>query len=168
MDSDKNKALATYLEDHLAGSVQAIELIDRIREDHRDEDLGRFASWLTEEVKSDQETLRRIAETVGTGASSLKETAAWLGEKLTLIKLHRKSNSGLGTIEALEFLELGIHGKWALWRALGEIASADSTLSQIDFRQLEERAAEQRGHVEEQRLRLVRETFAGSSLTGAA
>jgi hypothetical protein len=112
-------------------------MIDSIREDHWDEDLGRFASRLIEEVKSDQETLRRIAETVGTGASSLKETAAWFGEKLALIKLQRKSNSGLGTIEALEFLELGIHGKWALWRALGEIASEDSRLLVINFRQLE-------------------------------
>jgi hypothetical protein len=168
MARNKDSALAVYLADHLAGSVQAIELIRTIREDHRDEELGRFASQLIEEVKSDQDTLRRIADAVGTGASSLKETTAWIGEKLTLIKLHRKSNSGLGAIEALEFLELGIHGKWTLWRALGEIASANPKLRHIDFLELEERAATQRARVEEQRLALVRKTFAGSPVTDAA
>jgi hypothetical protein len=28
----------------------------------------------------------------------------------------------------LEFLELGIHGKWALWRALGTVAETDPQL----------------------------------------
>ncbi|HSS98836.1 MAG TPA: hypothetical protein VLK33_17495 [Terriglobales bacterium] len=155
----KKQALATYLQDHLAGSVQAIELIDSIRQDHRNEELGEFASRLMTDVKSDQEILRRVADTVGAGPSSLKETTAWIAEKLTLIKLHRKSNSGLGVFEALEFLELGIHGKWTLWRALGELAHVNSDLDSFDFAKLAESAARQRSEVEAQRLKLVRKTF---------
>jgi hypothetical protein len=168
MRNAKDSAFATYLADHLAGSIQAIELIDNICANHRDDELGRFASQLKEEVKSDQETLRTIADAVGTGTSSIKEKTAWIAEKLMLIKLDHKSNSGLGVIEALEFLELGIHGKWALWRALGEIAPSQPALSVIDFRQLEARAAAQRDQVEEQRMKLVRKIFASSASTGAA
>jgi hypothetical protein len=168
MTSEQDNALAIYLEDHLAGSVQAVELIDNIREDHRHEELGKFATQLIEEVKADQETLRGIADRVGTGASRLKDSTAWVAEKLTLIKLHRKSNSGLGDVEALEFLELGIQGKWALWRALGEIASSNGGLAGIDFRELEKRASTQNEKVEEQRLRLVRKTFVESSVSDTA
>ena len=166
MNNQNYKALTVYLQDHLAGSVQAIELIDSIRVDHLQEELGEFARELKELVEADQETLGVIADSVGSGSSSVKESVAWIGEKLTLLKLHRKSNHGLGTIEALEFLELGIHGKWALWRALGEIP--DLRVEGIDFRELEQRAAKQRERVEEQRLRLVRKIFADSFVSEAA
>jgi hypothetical protein len=56
----------------------------------------------------------------------------------------------------LEFLELGIHGKWALWRALGAVAPNDPRLQGNDFEHLAERARTQRGQVEERRLEAAR------------
>ena len=54
-------------------------------------------------------------------------------EKVSRLKLKHGSADGLGTFEALEFLVIGIHGKWALWRAMAELASFDSRLEGIDF-----------------------------------
>ena len=38
--------LATYLHDHLAGAVHAIDLLESMRKQHMDEPLGRFAARL--------------------------------------------------------------------------------------------------------------------------
>jgi len=62
----------------------------------------------------------------------------------------------LGTFEALEFLELGIHGKWALWRALATVAVSDTRLRGLDYEQLAARAEAQRASVEERRLEIAR------------
>jgi hypothetical protein len=168
MKNQKTTPLDNYLEDHLAGSVQAIELIESIRDHHRNEELGGFASQLLLEVKSDQKILMQIAEAIGDGGSSLKNTAAWIAEKFTRIKLHRRSNKGLGAVEALEVLQLGIHGKWALWCALAEIAPAYPEISRIDFHELAQRAERQKSAVEERRLKVVRATFTPNLRASAA
>jgi hypothetical protein len=63
----------------------------------------------------------------------LVEAAAWLGEKVSRVKLRRRAAGGLGTFEALEALALGILGKLALWRALAVIAAVDGRLGGMDF-----------------------------------
>jgi hypothetical protein len=147
--------LATYLHDHLAGSVHAINLLEFIRDQHEGEPLGRFASGLLSEIQADRETLRELADRVGAGSSEVKELTAWLSEKVTRLKLKRGAD-GLGMFEALEFLELGIHGKWALWRALAVIAANDERLHGVDYEQLAARAEAQRALVEERRLETAR------------
>jgi hypothetical protein len=168
MKNQKATALGIYLSDHIAGSIQAVELIENICDHNPNEELGRFASQLLSEVKSDQQTLMQIAEAIGYGGSSLKNTTAWIAEKLTLIKLHRKSNEGLGAIEALEVLQLGIHGKWALWCALAEIAPAYPQISGIDFQELAQRAESQKSSVELHRLKVIREILTRSLRSDAA
>jgi hypothetical protein len=159
-----NNSLAVYLQDHLAGSVQAIELVEFLRDQHPNQTLGRFAAMMLVEIKADQETLRSLAERVGSRTSGLKEMAAWIGEKLTRLKLRAEDETSLGTFEALEFLELGIYGKSALWRALDEIASADTRLSGTDFKHLAARAEAQRSQVEERRLEVARTALVGSQV----
>jgi hypothetical protein len=70
-------------------------------------------------------------------------------EKVSRLKLKHGSADGLGTSEALEFLVIGIHGKWALWRALAEVASFDRRLQGVDFGELAARAENQHQKVEE-------------------
>jgi len=131
--------LATYLHDHLAGSVHAVSLLEFIRDQHEREPLGRFASGLLAEIEADRHVLQELADRAGAGSSDLKEFAAWLSEKVTRLKL-RHGGDGLGTFEALEFLELGIHGKWALWRALATVAASDTRLRGLDYEHLAARA----------------------------
>jgi hypothetical protein len=65
--------------------------------------------------------LRQLAERAGVGGRTVKELAGWLGEKVSRLKLRHDDNDGLGLLEALEFLEIGIHGKSELWRALAAV-----------------------------------------------
>jgi|SRR5579872_91208 len=149
-------ALSTYLHDHLAGAMQAVELVEAMRDEYEGKPLGLFAAKILEEIEADRDVLKKLAERVGAGSSSLKELTAWFGEKLSRLKLRRGGEYGLGLLESLEFLTLGIRGKWALWRAVATIACVDPRLDGIDFEQLIDRAESQYDTVEELRLETAR------------
>jgi hypothetical protein len=144
--------LTTYVHDHLAGARAAVNLLEVLRDQHTGQPLGRFAAGLLVEVEADREVLRGLAERVGAGASGLKEAAAWLGEKVSRVKLRRRSAGDLGIFEALEALGLGILGKLALWRALAVVAEGDGRLRGTDFHHLAARAQAQHTQVEQRRL----------------
>jgi hypothetical protein len=151
--------LTSYLHDHLAGSVHAIDLLESMRDRHAGEPLGQFAAGLLVEIEADRDVLRELAERIGVGSSGLKELAAWVGEGVSRIKLSSRDAAGFGTFEALEFLELGVHGKWALWCALTVIAENDARLQSTDFAHLATRAETQEALVEQQRLQVARTAF---------
>jgi hypothetical protein len=150
-----NDPLVTYLEDHLAGAVHAIELVETIRDRHSNESLGQFAQDLLGEIQQDRQVLLGLAEHVGLSSSTAKDAAAWLGEKVSRVKLRQGHNNALGTFEALEVLALGIHGKWAMWRALATVAPHDARLRGTDFDQLTARAQTQYSQVDERRLSIA-------------
>ncbi len=160
--------LATYLHDHLAGSVHAVELLEFLHEHHSSEPLGKFAAELLVEIKADRAVLETLADRVGAGSSVVKELTAWFGEKIARLKLKRDDESALGTFEALEFLELGIQGKWALWRALATVVPYEPRLEGTDFEHLAFRAEMQRTQVEERRLELARPALLSQKALGAA
>jgi hypothetical protein len=108
--------LATYINDHLAGSAYAMDLVESIRDTYQGQELGQFAAWLLKEIEADREVLQGLAERVSGVSSKVKELTTWLGEKVSRLKLGHGANNGLGLFEALEFLEIGIHGKLELWR----------------------------------------------------
>jgi hypothetical protein len=142
-------SLSTYLADHLAGSVHAIDLLRRMRDAHRGDSLRFFAEAMLPEIEADRAVLQDLAVTVGSGSSGLKELTAWVTEKVSRLKL---GEDDFGTFLSLEFLLLGIHGKFSLWRALGAIRASDPRLSGVDFEKLAERARVQEALVEERRL----------------
>jgi hypothetical protein len=152
-------SLATYLHDHLAGSNFAIELLEFLRDQHAGEPLGDSAAVLLAEVEQDRKTLQGIIGRIGSGAPILKEAAAWLGEKLSELKLGR---GDFGTFEALEALALGILGKLALWQALEVVAQADARLRGVDFNQLSASAEGQHSQAEKLRLQSARAAFASA------
>lgn len=154
-----SEALTTYLQDHLAGALHAIELLKAIRDHFAGEPLGIFASQILAEVEADRDILARLTEGTGGSAGGVKEWGAWLAEKASRLKLKHGSADGLGTFEALEFLVIGIHGKWALWRAMAVVASFDSRFQGIDFGELTARAESQHQRVEERRLACARSVF---------
>jgi hypothetical protein len=92
------------------------------------------------ETKADRETLKQLAKRVGSGSSQIKDMATWLSEKVVSMKMGPGTKDGLGTYGALEFLELRIHGKWALWRALLPVAPGEPHLQGTDFEALSARA----------------------------
>lgn len=160
--------LRTYINDHLAGSAYAIDLVEFLRDNYEGQELGQFAAWLLVEIEADRDVLKELAERVGGGSSRVKELTAWLGEKVSRLKLGHGANDGLGLFEALEFLELGIHGKLELWRVLAAVAPANPQLSAVDFEHLADRAERQRADVESKRLQVAHFVFGPDKLQQSA
>jgi hypothetical protein len=157
-----NKILRTYLNDHLAGSVAALELLDHLADLHPDPDRKRLFTGLRAEVEEDQRVLQQVLEKVGGKESTVRKAAAWLTEKFGEAKLHLDDlgDGLLGVLEAIEALGLGIQGKLALWRALGAVADRVPQLQGVDFARLEQRALQQHQRVETQRLQTARVALA--------
>jgi hypothetical protein len=151
--------LATYLHDHLAGAVHAVELLEAMQKRHADDSLGAFAAGLLSEIEADRSVLRDLAERTGIGTSGVKELGAWITEKVSRTKLSDQEAVSFGTFEALEFLVLGIHGKWTLWTALAAVAPTESRLQGMDFARLIARAKTQEAQVDQRRLEIARVVF---------
>jgi hypothetical protein len=155
------KHLSTYLNDHLAGSVIALELIEHIAKKFPDSDLETFFAELHADISADQDVLRDLLNTFGESESTVRKAGAWLVEKLGRVKLGLTENevSGAGLLEALEGLVLGITGKGLLWRALAAASQTSPQLKGPNYAELEQRAVEQRNRVEEKRLAAARKAF---------
>ena len=154
--SDVSDPLNVYLQDHLAGSVQAVQLLEFLRDHHRKEALGAFATDLLNEIKADQEVLQGLSQRIGGGSSGLKELAAWFTEKMVRLKLKVENKNDLGIFEALEFLAIGIQGKLALWRVLEKSRIWTFGYRGIDLKRLVARAEAQHALVEGRRLEIGR------------
>ncbi len=153
--------LTTYLNDHLAGSVAAVELVEHLVELSKGTPRERFFLTLGDEIREDQEVVKQLLRAVGGKESKARKAAAWLTEKVGQAKL-KLDDSGTGQLrllEALETLALGIQGKLALWRALAVAAEPVPPVRQLDLPRLELRAREQYDRVEAQRLQAARSAF---------
>jgi hypothetical protein len=155
------KELDSYLNDHLAGSVGALELLDHWIKLYEGKPLANFFSEIKKEVHADQTRLQELMQALGTKESTVRPVGAWMAEKFSRARFAAAGDQtgGLGIVLVLETLVMGITGKKLLWRAL---ATAD--LPQVvDFVELEKRADEQIARVEVERMRAVREAFSNRS-----
>jgi hypothetical protein len=154
-----NDNITAYLNDHLAGSVAAIELIDDLVNAVDDRLLKEFLAELKIDIESDQKVLEGLIDRIGENESVVRKTAAWLSEKVTRIKfkIGGEDLGGLGLLQALEMLVLGIRGKELLWRALEH--SERPFPGKIDLAGLIRRAVEQQERVEQRRLKAARAAF---------
>jgi hypothetical protein len=155
------KDLTIYLNDHLAGSVSAIELVDRLIETYKGKPLEPFFTNLRNEIDADQRTLQDLIKKLGEKESAMRKTGAWVAEKLARMKV-RVSDSEkdqMGLLDALEGLLLGITGKGALWRALEAASENVASLRGLDYGRLQQRAREQCELVEAKRLESAREVL---------
>lgn len=153
--------LSSYLNDHLAGSVGALELLDRLIDTYKGKPLERFFADLRSEVDADQETLKELIASLGEAESTVRKAGAWVMEKFSRgkIQLGVKGEEKMGLFLALEGLALGIQGKRSLWRALAIASGAVPRLRNRDYVELEKRAVEQHDQVEAKRLEVAREVF---------
>ena len=150
--------LHAYLNDHLAGSVAAIELLDDVIEHHSEDRFGKFFSDLRHDIRADQEKLRDLIGKVNGKESALRKAAGWVSEKFGRVKIGDADDSA-ELLQVLEGLALGITGKKLLWRSLGAVASNFPALQGTSFSELEERARAQFERVETLRIEMAREAF---------
>ena len=149
------------MKDHFAGSVAAVELLNHLVSSHRGKRHEQFFVRLREEVREDQEVLHRLLQDLDASGGALRNTTAFVSEKLARIKLMLEDPAGgqLARFEKLEALALGIEGKRALWHALLAVAEEIPALGKVDFAKLDQRADDQRKRVEARRLEAAREAF---------
>ena len=154
------KHLATYLNDHLAGSVAAIELLEDLIESAGDAGAASFFTQLKTDIEADQQQLRDLIHRCKLAESGPRKAVAWIAGKIVELKsrIEDRSTGPLARLEALEALVLGITGKLALWRALTVAQETASELS-LDYDHLAERAKDQRRRVESARLEAAREAL---------
>jgi hypothetical protein len=155
----QRQTLFVYINDHIAGSMAALELIDHLIKSHTGQPLESFFLDLQREIKSDQEPLKQLLGKAQQKESVFRKLAAWMTEKFarSKIKIAGEQSGGLGLVQALEMLALGIRGKQLLWRALA--ISSWRPLQDVDLARLEQRAIEQQERVEEKRLAAAQEAF---------
>jgi hypothetical protein len=156
--------LTIYLNDHLAGSVGALELVDHLIETYRGKPLEQFFKDLRDEIDADQGTLEKLIETLGAKESAMRKAGAWVAEKLSRakIRLSDSQEGQMGLLHALEGLVLGITGKRGLWDALAAAAETMPELRELDYARLENRAIEQRDRIEAKRLEVARQVFSSN------
>lgn len=159
MADEAAKLLAVYLNDHLAGSAGAIELVRRSAREHSGTELGRFMSELEGEIEADRATLKSVMDQVGARPDPLKLAVGWVAEKLGRLKLNGQllGRSPLTPMIELEALVVGIHGKLVLWRALRECFGPSAFGFDLD--ELVARAERQEAAVERHRLEAARRAF---------
>jgi hypothetical protein len=157
------KDLDSYLNDHLAGSISALELIAHWAEVHKGEPIGSFFVETEREIKADQDTLRDVMRTLGIEESKVRQAGAWAAEKVGRARLVIAGDEpdSLGLVLTFEGLIMGVTGKKLLWRVL-----AAATLPQLngyDFEELQRHAGQQIERIEAERIRAARKAFAGTS-----
>jgi hypothetical protein len=112
--------LKTYMKDHHMGSVAAVQLLDHLVSANAAKPHETFFIALRREVCEDQTALEKMLHDLHGSEGVMRNAAAFVGEKLSRVKLLLEDPSGsrLAYFEKLEALAIGIEGKRALWRAL--------------------------------------------------
>src|SRR5437588_2173573 len=154
MDSE---LLPIYLNDHLAGSTAALELVRRLLRSNSRNDYGPDLARLASEIEQDRKSLLAVMSDLAVGADRVKLVLGWAAEKVGRLKLNGRwlSYSPLSRLMELEVLLLGVTGKLALWRALLQLTPDEPRLDRGELERLIERAAGQLQEVEALRERAV-------------
>jgi hypothetical protein len=156
------KKLDSYLNDHLAGSVGALELIEHSAHQYDGQPLGAFFSDLQTDIRADQHTLRDLMHGLAIDESNVRKAGAWAAEKAGRARLMIAGDEpgGPGLVLTLEGLIMGVTGKKLMWRALAAVNLPQ--LSGYDFKELERRAEQQIERIEIERIRAAQQAFAGT------
>ena len=152
--------LTTYLNDHLAGAVGALDHLEHLVKTCQDRELEAFFRSLRLEIEVDQATLKKLIDDLGKRPSAVRQAGAWIAEKVARVKMGQGGEMEL--FLSLEALVLGITGKQKLWAALAAAAENMPQLRGPDYAQLEARARGQAAQVEAKRLEFARRVFSAA------
>jgi hypothetical protein len=154
-----SEQLGAYLNDHLAGAVAAIELLDKMRSNNEDTEFGVVIDALRGDIAADRAALGEVMKALGVTPDPVKQAGGWMIEKLSRIMRGDRvtGSNDLSRLMETEALSLGIEGKLAGWRALKRLARADLG---VDLDRLIERAGEQRSRLEPYRIAAATRAFA--------
>ena len=151
MDVAGRGLLAIYLQDHHAAGTAGVRLARRVgsRAGGRSE-----LAVVANEIAEDLRTLERIMTELDVEPSRSKDVVALIAERLGRLKPNGRlvRRSPLSDLLELETLVVGITGKQALWQSLRATRSCSD--EELDL--LLERADNQKGRVEAERVQAAR------------
>jgi hypothetical protein len=149
-----SELLGTYLNDHLAGASSGTELAKKLSEENTGTSYGSFLTELATEIERDRTTLVDLMQRLSIDRSTVKQTAGWIGEKLTRVRFSETLTGSADLKRLMEFetLSMGIGGKLAMWRSLRQVSDRYPALAEMDLDALAKRAEGQRSRLEEHRL----------------
>ena len=156
------RALAIYLKDHHAAGSAGARLAARLAENISPDVEGRDElARVAQEVQEDLHTLERVMLAEKVRPNATKDTLAKGLELLGRLKPNGQvtGRAPLSDVIELETLLVGITGKAALWRSLGE----GGTRAIVDLDELLGRAEAQRATVSLYRDRAASRAFARRS-----
>ena len=157
----ETQPLDVYLNDHLAGSAAAVELVERIRANNEGTAVAAHMDALRLEIEEDRDTLGDVMTRLGVVRSAPKQVAGKVMETLSRFRLNERitGSADVTRLLELETLSLGIEGKLLLWRSLSEVAETRPELAAFDLATLATRAVSQRAGVEPFRLEAAAEAL---------
>lgn len=150
-----------YLNDHLGGSMAGVEIAEKLRSKNEGTPFGTALAGLVLEIKEDRATLENLMDRLGIERNPAKQMAGRGLEKLGRLRTSKPltRSAELSRMMDIESLSQGIDSKFAMWRALKEIADLDAQLGATDLDRLTERAGRQRETLEPYRLQAAALAF---------
>src|SRR5262245_66612099 len=94
--------LAIYLNDHLAGSLTAVEILEHLEAEASDlmPDLGALKS----EIAADRDQLKALMQRLGVSESRVRKVTSWIGEEVTAAKVEADDDTQVD-LRALESVD---------------------------------------------------------------
>lgn len=153
--------LASYLQDHYAGSSAGIELFRRAADQQSDPVARTALTRITEQIDAERVALERFLAAVGSKPDPVKNAGAWVAEKLGRFKPNGEliRRSQLSDVVELEMLRIAVEGKAAGWRVLRKLAEDDERFKAADLDALLKEAAAQIEELEELRMTAALRAF---------
>ncbi|RYD28520.1 MAG: hypothetical protein EOP86_23005 [Verrucomicrobiaceae bacterium] len=153
------KNLERYLNDHISGSAAALSLLETLAE--TDAADAEFHLGLRREIDQNRAILLKLIESAGFHRRHWQERMAAAASAAGQLRLRWQglSPGHSGLLEALEVLELGIHGQLLLWRCLKDTAPALGLWADTDFESLITSAESQKNRVEARRMIAAKRAF---------
>jgi hypothetical protein len=134
-----DRALASYLEDHLVGSGAGLTVVRRLRRAHDGDEVGAVMDRLEAEIEEERRALRTVIAVLGGSASAPGLVGHILGLAAGLATAARRvvlPEPVPSLLEDLESLAVGVWGKRLMWGALARQAMEDPRLADIEIERL--------------------------------
>ena len=155
---DKQKALATYLHEHLAGADTAIQVVQGLRDEYRGSPEGALFGSLYEQFREDRGVVEDILAELGYTSRSAKRLAGRAaGGALRVVA--GGATGDLSLFRTLEALAIGVQGKRCLWRAAQTLFALPHPPGRRSYDELEADAVGQWETIEQHRRSIVPATF---------
>jgi len=144
--------LRAYLTEHLGGTDAALVLLGRLVARYGHTPRGSFFRGLRTEMREDQRILVDLCERLEGPVEPRRPRRTAVPRPDVGVRVLSEQEEFFALLEALEMLAVGVTGKRFLWQTLAAVAAVDPLLADVDFYELERRAAAQQSRLEDERL----------------